>query len=322
MWGIAKVGDRVETLRSLSELERVWAEPGSVVWLDFEGPTREDLERIDRVIDLDDEALEDCLSEDQRPRIDEYEGYFLLVAYGVIVPEGEDDVEPRKLAVFRGERFLITVHRQPSRSVAGLKQRGDKNALAMLSQGLDQMLYRMIDGMVDRYFLLLDDIEEDLEAYEERSFDPKANSGFLHDASVIRRRLIDVRRLAAAQHGLLGPLAEGEFDYVSEALSGSFARVQRHLQHALDRIAGLIDRLNATMHNYNSTLAKRTNEVVQTLTVLSAVVLPLSLVAGIYGMNVPIWPSGDDPVSFWKILAGMVALGAGMYAVFRAWRWV
>jgi magnesium transporter len=142
MWGVSKSDERTSELSTWEDLETAWATQGAIVWVDLENPTSQDLLQLDRIIDLDDVALDECLTGEPRPRIDDCGDYLLLVAYGVIVAEGERELESRKLAMFRGDRFLVTIHTQPSRSVAALKARCERNPDAVLSQGVDQMLYR------------------------------------------------------------------------------------------------------------------------------------------------------------------------------------
>jgi magnesium transporter len=322
VWGITYNRERgIKPIESWEALRQARNDPSVILWADFEAPTPAMLVKLDALIDLDDEALEDCLGGEPHPRVTEYADYLLLVVYGVIVPPGEVEISARRLAIFRGERFLITIHTEPSRSVAALKERLLKAADVAGVHGIDQWLYRLVDGMTDHYFLLIDKYEEEVEDFEERSLDGQGHRTFLGDASHIRRQLIEIRRLAAAQRSLLEPLAEGEFDYVAADLSSSFRRVVDHLSHALDRIDGLRDRLNAAVQNYNSAIAKRTNDIMRTLTVLTAIMLPLSLVAGLYGMNVPL-PASGGRGSFWGVVAIMVLLAAGMLALFRRWKWI
>jgi magnesium transporter len=323
MWGVAKSpGGISRQLQSWESVRKAWKQEEAVLWLDLEKPTAEQLKHLQPLVAFDDQSLKDLLAGEPRPRIEEYDDYLLVIAYGVIVPEGQIELESRKLAIFRGSRFLITIHMEPSRSVAAMKQRCEKNADTVLDQGIDQVFFRLIDGMVDRYLTLLDDYEEELEDYEERSFELGPSEEFLQDALRIRRHFIEIRRLAAAQRGLLAPLAEGDFDYLSAELSRKFRTVENHLLHAVDRVDGLQERLNAAIQNYNAALSKRTNEIVRTLTVLTAVVLPMSLIAGIYGMNLPGWPPGNSEASFWGVVAFMAVCGGAMIGVFRWLRWI
>ena len=322
MWGITYSPERgITPIDSWAALRQARKDPSVILWADFESPTPAMMVKLDALIDLDDDALEDCLGGEPHPRVTEYADYLLLVVYGVIVPPGEVEISARRLTIFRGERFLITIHTEPSRSVAALKERLLKASEVRGTHGIDQWLYRLVDGMTDHYFQLIDKYEEEVEDFEERSLDGQGNHTFLSDASHIRRQLIEIRRLAAAQRSLLEPLAEGEFDYVAADLSSSFRRVVDHLAHALDRIDGLRDRLNAAVQNYNSAIAKRTNDIMRTLTVLTAVLLPLSLLAGLYGMNVPL-PGSGHPASFWGMVGLMHLVAAGMLVLFRRWKWI
>ncbi|TWT46632.1 magnesium transporter CorA family protein [Botrimarina hoheduenensis] len=323
IWGIGRKSHASPIeFSSFEELQVLWNHQDAFAWVDLEAPSADDLQRLDLLIDLDDQSLEDCLHGEPRARIDEFDDCLLIVAYGVIAHEGSDEVEARKLTIFRGERFLVTIHSQPSRSVNALRERCRKSPKQTLDQGFDRMLYRLIDGMVDRYLTLIDLLEDDLDAYEERSFEMDGNDPYLQQATTIRRKLIDLRRLASAQRGLIDPLADGDFDSMSTDLGQQFRVVRSHLTHAVERCEGMLDRLNAALQNYNSSVAKRTNDVVRTLTVLTAVMMPMSVIAGVYGMNFPTWPGNDNPISFVAVTAVMVAVGLTMAALFRFWRWL
>ncbi|MEM8866392.1 MAG: magnesium transporter CorA family protein [Planctomycetota bacterium] len=323
MWGVAKPqGKPAAEIATWEDLKEVWGQPGTVVWVDIEDATEEALKRLNAIIQLDDDDLEECLTGEPRPRIDERNDYLLVVAYGVIIPQGTIELESRKLAMFRGDRFLVTIHKSPSRAIASLRRRCEKNAGAVLSRGVDQMLYRIIDGMVDRYLDLLDQYEHELDECEERSYDPTSDGELIQDTARIRRHLIEIRRLVGGQRGLLEPLAEGDFDDISEKLGKRFRTVRSHLLHANDRVVGLQERLGAVVQNYNTTIATRTNDIVRTLTVLTAVMMPMTLIAGVYGMNLPVWPSSDSPNSYWAVVGSMGAVGVIMLAVFRRLKWI
>ena len=101
-----------------------------------------------------------------------------------------------------------------------------------------------------------------------------------------------------------------------------FRHVEEHLAHALDRAEAMGERLAGVLHNYHACLAERTNQIVRVLTVFAAVLLPLTLIAGIYGMNVPVWPPGENPASFWTIMLGMVVVAGGLLLYFKKRKWV
>ena len=241
--------------------------------------------------------------------------------YGVLAVEKEGFYAPHKLVAFCGQRFLVTVHPEEMRSIHSLHGRCARHGAKMFASGVDVLLYRLMDHLADNYLALLDRFDQRVEDLEEVSFLPNADDQLLRDVSSIRTELLEVKRLAAAMRTLLNPLARGEFDYVSGNLAMEFRHVEEHLAHALDLLEVLRERLTGVLNNYHSTLTMHTNKIFRVLTVFAAVLLPLSLIAGIYGMNVPAWPPPDDPRSFWAILAAMGTLGSGLLLYFRTRRW-
>ena len=121
---------------------------------------------------LGEASLEDCLHREQRPRIDGFDDYVFIVLYGLVGLDDPSEFNPRKLAAFCGTRFLMTVHREPLRAVRTVLDRCRRNASGLLAKGVDSVVYSIIDGMVDKYTLVADRFESQLEQPEEKSLDP------------------------------------------------------------------------------------------------------------------------------------------------------
>ncbi|MBN2473471.1 MAG: magnesium transporter CorA family protein [Pirellulales bacterium] len=313
------------TARVLSrpdELAAEWSDQQAVVWIDVEQPTEEEVRAVDAVIDLDDEAWDDCLRGRQRPRIDEYENYIFLLVYGLSEPEAATDPVARKLAAFCGNRFLITVHQEPFAAIEHLRGRCRLHASTLLQRGVDHLLYYVIDAIVDGYLRVSETYETVLEQLEERSQDLDSVDSVLGELSDLRRRLLELRRIAASQLQLLEPVSEGEYDYVSGELGRGFSHVRDHLLKVIEHVDSLREVANGVRDNYHAAIAMRTNAIMRTLTVFASVLLPLSLISGIYGMNLPVWPKPEHPASFWGVIGVMAAVAGGLLWYFRRKRWV
>ena len=176
--------------------------------------------------------------------------------------------------------------------------------------------------MIDNFLDLADTYESRLEELEEKSLARSVDESVLEDMLDLRRDLLELRRVAASQRELLSPLADGELDYVSEKLAQRFSHVRDHIIKAVELIDAQRERLTSVRDNYHTALVVRTNDVMKTLTIFAAVLLPLSVVAGIYGMNLPVWPSAEQPLSFWIVLAVMVAIGGGLLVYFKRRGWL
>ena len=309
-------------IHTFDELDEVWKDPHVRIWVDIEEPTEEDLRRLDTIVDVDDSSLETSLStEEEHPRVDEFTDHIFLLLYGVLSPEGDTTFAPRKLTAFCGKRYIITIQHERHRTIQKLRERFSSHGEHIISRGVDFLLFAIIDGIVDNYAIALAEFEKRLEGLEEESLE-NASDDIFTESAMFRRHLLELRRLALAQREAIRPLARGECDYVAPTLGRRFSHVTDHLTRVVELTDSLREVLGAIRENYQSLIARRTNEIMRTLTILSTILLPMSLIAGIYGMNVPLWPDVNGPYSFWLVLGLMAVVGLSMGLYFRSRRWL
>ena len=313
-------GEPCRALRDWQDVADAWQESESLFWIDLEDPSREAVDRLGDLLGLDAAVRDDCLHAPERPRVDEYDDYLVLFFYGVVSADASTRFSPGRVSIVCGKRFLVTVHDAPVLSVQTLLARCRRHGASLFARGVDVLLCHLIDAMVDQYLELIDHYDEDISELEAASLDATGEV-VLTKAARLRRELMEIRRLAGAQQTLLAPVARGEFDYVSESLSTEVRHIQEHLAHSVDRVEALRERVTGALGNYQTTLAKRTNDIVRVLTVSAALVLPLTLISGIYGMNLPLWPPVDAFWSFWAVLAFMGVTAAGLLWFFRTREW-
>lgn len=311
----------VATISTFEELSAAWSDPTTRLWVDLEDPSPEDLLALDGVIDLDDTSLEATFQEEQRPRVEEFGDHIFLLVYGVLTPDQDPGFSPRRLSAFCGQRLLITIHRERHRTIDELRRRMCNGAVYLLGRGVDFLLYTILDGMVDNYAVVVAKFDDRLDALEERSLtDP--DQEVMSEATELRRNLLELRRLAIAQREAIEPLVRGEFDYVAPTLGRRFRHISQHLTRSVELADNLRELLHSVRENYHASLTQRTNEIIRTLTIFASFLLPLSLIAGIYGMNLLTWPSMEHPWGFWGVLGlmGLVTIAVGIF--FRTRRWM
>jgi magnesium transporter len=311
----------LEKAESIEAVEAAWREPDVRVWIDLESADEQELFALRDAFNLDAESLEDCLQGEQWPRIDEFEEHIFLVLYGLFGLKEKADVAPHKLAVFCGARLLVTVHRQPLLTVRQVKARCGRHPEHVIGRGVDFVLCSIIDLMVDNYLRVADRYQERLDGLEDESFRTDVSATLLSELADLRRDLLELRRLATAQRDLLRPMISGEYDFVSSSLSQQFNHVQDHLSQVIDTVNSLRELLGGVYQNYHSALTNRTNETMKVLTIYAGILLPLTLIAGIYGMNLPL-PGADKPWSFWLVMGIMGGITVVLYAHFRRRRWI
>jgi len=317
-----RVDGGVQTFNTIEQAVEQANRQGATFWIDLDKPTVEELSGIGEALGLNSEALEDCLEGEQRPRLDEFEDHIFLLLYGMVGPKESDAVGPRQLTAFCGRNYLITAHVAPLRTIQNMKKRCERRPDRVLSEGIDALLHSIIDGMADVYVGLADQYEERVDELEDRSLEPDVEQDVLQEAVAFRKELVGLRHLALSQRELLTPLSSGDCDYVSDSLGVRFSHVRDHLTKVIELIDSQRERLSMVRDNYHTALANRTNEIMKTLTLFATLVLPLSLIAGVYGMNVELWPPADSPSSFYIILVGMAAAAALLLYYFRRKYWI
>ena len=313
---------RSEALESLEGVSAALTTEGTALWIDLESPEEEELREVGRRLSLSSEALDDCLRGEQRSRIDEFSDHIFFVLYGMLGADESEGFAPRKLAGFCGSRFLVTVHADALQTIRVVRDRCARHPSQTIARGPDLVLYSIMDGMVDRYAIVADAYDARIEQMEEASLDAGVGETILADVSDMRRSLLELRRLASAQRELLAPVARGDYDYISSNLEQRFGHVHDHLTETVEQIDGLREHLRAVRENYHTALTSRMNETMKTLTIFAAILLPLSLVAGIYGMNVALWPGPTHPQGFLGVLGAMAIIAGATLYYFRRRRWL
>lgn len=311
-----------EQIASLDVLGPTWARDGVTVWVDLQAPTPEELAQLASIADVDAALLEAFQKGRMRPHIEEFEDYLFLVLQGALPPKEGEEFQPRQLAAFCGPRFLVTLHQEPLRSITTLRDKCGRLGAQLLGRGTDYLLFDIIDMMVDRYVETAEHFERLVEHLEEESLDDRIDSGIVQMVSRLHRELLELRRSAAAKRDLVAPVARGEYDHISTTLGQRFARLRDHLNQLVDQISGLRERLDGVRDNYHSTLATRTNEAMRKLTAYAAILLPLSAIAGVYGMNLGIWPNDGHWWGFWAVLGIMALVGSSMFVYFKRHDWL
>jgi len=306
---------------SLDDVRAAWAQEGVRLWVDVGAPTAEEMSGLGVLFRLDAAALADCTEGEQRARVDEFEDYIFLVLYGAVGTEPFHEFLPRKLSIFFCDRFMITVHREAHRSIEAQLLRCDKHPQSTLRQGLDHLLHNIVETMVSNYGLVAEEFAKRLDLLEERSLTDGGDSSILTELIGLRRELLDLRRVAASQRELLLPIASGEMDYVSEDLDVHFSHVRDHLTTTMDIIDTHREILHGIRENYQLTLSNRLNEIMKVLTIFSSFFLPLSFIAGVYGMNMQLWPEPDGLRTFWEVVGVMAACSVAMVIYLLRKKW-
>ena len=319
---VRRAGGETEILDSMEKLPEVWNQEKVQLWIDVAEPNEAEAELLKSLVHADPGTWEDCHVGDPRSRVDEHEHFLFLLLYGVLGTGSDLEMAPRKLAIFCGAHFLITVHPQPLSSISTLTHRYRRQTSVILKEGIPALLHNLLDLITINYETVVDGLNDRLEDLEDVSLQRTFPKHFLAQLFPLRRQIIELRRLASAQRELLMPMANGESDFVSPKLSRRFRQVRDQLTKVLERTEGLREILQGIRDNYHAAMSARTNEQMKRLTLVATILLPLSLIAGIYGMNLDTWPSERHPFGFLAVIGIMAALAVVLLWFFRRRDWL
>jgi len=277
------------------------------VWIDL---LPEELPAAQAGFGLHPAAVEDCLNQEQRPKIEEYSEYLFLVVNSYAAGE------IREVDLFLGKDFLITVHRPEVQ--LSLPKAAD---LQGLPGGLPVLVYWILDQAVDSFFEALDEINSELEELQELILS-RPGRALLGALAALRRRLLELSRSLRLQEQMLRVTISRQALAGETGLRHYFSDVYSHAIKLAEEAEHLRELLALAVETYLSYTANRTNEIMRVLAVVTAIFLPLTLVTGIYGMNFRFMPELEWHLGYFVVLGGLAGLGLGLYAYFHRRGWI
>jgi len=313
-------GGRTEEVASL---DRAWLDAASdaIVWVDVAAPSAPESLLLSDTFGFHPLSVEDAMSKLEFPKIEPYDGYLYVVLHGLDYLQGDEGFATHDVDFFIGRNFLVTVHDGHSRSVKELQDHCPRNH-NILGDGPVALFHRIVDRMVDRYLPEVDEFEEWLDEIEDAVFS-KPTPDLVRDILELKRDVSALRRIATPQRDVIGRLARREFPVISTEMAFRFRDVYDHIVRLNDQALMLHDRITGVLDAHLSNVSNRLNQVMKVLTVVTTIFMPLTLLSGMWGMNIqlPRLPGGD-PAQFWWIVGIMTAVIVMMLVVFRRRRWI
>jgi len=298
-----------------------WVEPASdtTVWVDLAAPTPEEGRVLSEVFHFHPLSVEDALSALQYPKIEPYPGYLYAVLHGMDVGT-EQRFATRDIDFFLGANYLVTIHDGGSRSIEKLRSVCSEHT-HILSEGPAALMHRIVDTMVDNYRPAIDALEQRIEGLEEEAF--LGEERMIREVLALRRDLAFMRRVMTPQRDVIARLARREFPSIGDEMAFRFRDVYDHVVRMTDESILFQERLTGILEVNLATVSNRLNQIMKVLTVMSTIFLPLTVLTGMWGMNVglPHLPGGPE-AQFWWLFAAMVAISATMIGLFRRLRWI
>jgi magnesium transporter len=305
----------------LSRLPELLDEQGTFVWVSLSSPrTTEDEAILRDVFRFHPLAIEDCFETRTHPKVEEFEGYLYVLTHGMSAASTAENVDAVELDAFVGARFLVTHHSQPSRSVAAVIEAVLKSGLP-LRRGPSSVLHALLDRQVEGLEEVLDDVEERITGLEDAVFESPANTR-IATVLTLKRSILKLRRWMSKQRDVLLRLGRREFALIDQGDGMMFRDVYDHLVRINDLLENFREMLTSIQEAHLAVTSNRLNEIMKFLTLYTAVLMPLTVIAGIYGMNFQHMPELTWVWGYPAALGLMVAVAGGVLLYFRRRGWL
>jgi magnesium transporter len=306
----------------IEEVSDYVEDPGNTVWFDLCCPSSADLGVISEELGLHELAVEDVLSDHQRPKVDIYDNHLFITVYGVHFDEGQ--LDPVEVNIFVTRNALVTVRENDHFDIREVVKRWDANT-RLAGHGVAFLLHGLLDYVVDSQFDLVQDLDTQAEALEESLFDEDGP----HDGRALQRRMYELRKITARlrkismpMREVIGTLLHRDQDFIAEpAMAPYYQDVNDHVLRVAEWVETIRDMLANVRETRLAQQGFRLNEIMKRLTSWAAIIAVPTAITGYYGQNVP-YPGSGQPWGFWistMLVAGMSVM---LYVVFKKKDWL
>ena len=293
---------------SVDEWPALIQDPGSILWVDFEGTPPESDEPILReVFGFHPLAVDDALQESHVPKVDDWEKYLYIVLHAVVFDRADGGhVNTLELDVFVGKNYMVTHHDQNIAAVDRVWtacQRDER----MWKNGVDHILYRLTDEVVASYMPVVEGIDEAVDRTEDEVFD-YPTPDVLERIFTLKRAVLYLRRIIGPLREVLNRLARDDYPVIDSRSRVYFRDVYDHLVRLHDITESIRDLVSGTLDTYLSVINNRMNDIMKTLTIITTLFMPISFITGFFGMNF-FQPVEGSLVAWARLPVFMIVIG-------------
>lgn len=294
----------------------------TVTWINIDGLHDVDLiEKIGQHFDIHSLVLEDILHTGQRPKTEDFGKYIYIVLRSLSYDEPEDEILEDQISLLLGSNYVISLQEKIGDEFNPVRDRIRSGRFQIKQRKADFVAYSLIDAIVDNYFLILEKIGEKIESLAEELLD-NPTPATLQTIHHLKRKLITLRKSVWPLREVIGELERGESSLFDKSTVIYLKDVHDHTIQVIDTIETYRDMVSGMLDIYLSNLSNRLNEVMKVLTIIATIFIPLTFVAGIYGMNFEFMPELKWRWGYFAICGVMLLIGIGMVFYFRKKKWL
>lgn len=297
------------------------ANNGRVTWLNLDGVNQAPVvEKLGNIFDLHPLVMEDILNTDQRPKVEDYDGYLYIVLRMLRFDKDQQQIQSEQVSLVMGENFVLSFQEQPGDVFESIRQRlrGGRRIRFMRA---DYLTYALLDAVVDHYFEMLEHLGDQVEELEDQLIDepgPDSLARIHH----YKREMLLLRKAVWPLREVLSRLTRDDSPLIGQETRLYLRDVYDHAVHVIDSIDTIRELLVGMLDLYMSSVSKRMNEIMKVLTIFASLFMPLTFIAGVYGMNFTVMPELHWRWGYPAVMLLMLVIFSGLLIAFRRNRWI
>lgn len=308
----------VETVREALSFR----DNSSVMWLNIDGVHQaEIIDQVGKSFGLHPLVAEDIASTGQRPKMEDFEDYIFVVLRMLRFDNKENETKTEQISLILGRNFVVSFQEDEGDVFDHLRERLRSNKGRIRKMGSDYLAYSLIDSIVDNYFIILETLGEAIEDIEERLV-TNPTSATLQTIHDLKREMIFLRKSVWPLREVINKLERSESPLINKSTYIYLRDVYDHTIQVMDAVETFRDMLSGMLDIYLSSVSNRMNEIMKVLTIIATIFIPLTFVAGIYGMNFQYMPELGQTWSYPAVLILMLVVAMLMVSYFRKRHWI
>jgi magnesium transporter len=294
----------------------------TVTWINIDGVHQVDIiENIGRHFELHPLILEDIMNTEQRPKIEDFGRYIYVVLKMLYYDEKENETKIEQVSLILGENFVISFQEMEGDIFDPIRERIRNGKGRIRRMGADYLGYALLDAIVDKYFIILERLGERIESMEEEVVsNPKPE--ILQEIHRLKREMIFLRKSVWPLREVINILERGESSVIQKSTLIYLRDVYDHTIQVIDTVETFRDMVSGMHDTYLSVVSNRMNEVMKVLTIIATIFIPLTFIAGIYGMNFKFMPELEWRWAYFAVWVVILVVAFFMVVFFRRKRWL
>ena len=294
----------------------------SVTWLNIDGVHQpEIIEQVGKSFGVHPLVLEDIANTGQRPKMEDFDDYIFVVLRMLRFDEEENKTKTEQISMVFGADFVVSFQEREGDVFDIIRERLRNNKGRIRKLGADYLAYSLIDAIVDNYFMVLEKLGEAIEEIEDKLVtNPRSET--LQIIHYLKRETVFLRKSVWPLREVVSRLERSESPLISKSTFVYLRDVYDHTIQVMDSVDTFRDMLSGMLDIYLSSVSNRMNEVMKVLTVIATIFIPLTFIAGIYGMNFKVMPELEQPWGYPAVLILMLTIAVVMLIYFRRKKWL